>query len=443
MMSSFLTELHRRINEHRACLNKAGVIHMQFLENPTKSLIREEIRCYKQAAELCGQIASLYDYSDIQCAEWLQKQGQHEQKLRELLDIHDNGLPNKTDVDDAIPTPKAAESKVANTGTQTKTGKGGARTSDSEISQETVDSWFKRGKDRPKHGFSAVVGMEEVKKKLQECVQDVASSQVNAYLEMGRVHSFFFYGPPGCGKTFITEAFVHELGEKYEYMYLTGADIHQSLVGTAEKVVKRAFEEAKKQPCILFIDEIDSVCRNRSQPNLPTHAMDTTAAFLNGYNSLTKSENPVIFIGATNYPDKVDGAMLDRVELIKVPLPDLKLRAHTFEMAFSRKSENGVEKLLDNEPGFSYADMAEETDNFSQRDCNRLVAMIKRAIKDDLNHIYKGDGDAMVAAMQNKQYLLKRQIFMDTLKNYHPSRKEEMIRNLDKWDDDFQKRFDE
>lgn len=434
MTSSFFTELHRRVNEHRACLNKAEAIHAQFLANPTKSLIREEIRCYKLAAELCGQIASLYDYSDAQCTEWLQKQGQHERKLRELLYIHDNGLPQKNETDDTVPIQKAASAKSTNVNTETNSGKGGSKSPASEVSQELVNSWFK---ERPSHSFSDVAGMEELKEKLRACVQDVAASRVNKYLKMDVVHSFFLYGPPGCGKTFVTEAFIHELmGDNYKYMFLSGGDVHQSLVGMSEKVVERAFKEAQENaPCILFIDEIDSVCRNRSQPHLPAHAMNTTTAFLNGYNTLTKSEEPVIFIGATNYPNMVDSAMLDRVELIKVPLPDLEVRTFTFEKAFK--------KILANEPGFSYADMAEETDNFSQRDCKRLISMVKRAVKDDLTNIYKGDGDAMVAAMENKQYLLKRQIFMDTLKSYHPSRKEEILRNLDKWDADFQKSIDE
>lgn len=432
MTSNFITELHRLVNEHRACMNKAEAIHTQFLENPTKSLIREEIRCYKLAAELCGQIAGLYNYSDAQCAEWLQKQGQHERKLRELMHIHDHGLPQKTEVDDSLPTQKGG--KAANTDTNTNSGKGGSKSPGSEVSQELVDSWFK---DRPAHSFSDVAGMEELKEKLRACVQDVAASRVNKYLKMDVVHSFFLYGPPGCGKTFVTEAFIHELmGDSYKYMFLSGGDIHQSLVGMSEKVVERAFKEAQENaPCIFFIDEIDSVCRNRSQPYLPSHAMNTTTAFLNGYNSLTKSEEPVIFIGATNYPDMVDSAMLDRVELIKVPLPDLEVRTFTFEKAFK--------KILANEDGFTYAEMAEETDNYSQRDCKRLISMVKRAIKDDLTAIYKDDGDAMVAAMENKEYRLKRQTFMDTLKEYHPSRKEEILRNLDKWDADFQKSADE
>lgn len=431
MNSSFVSDLHRLVNEYRACNNKAEAIHAKFLAEPSKSLIREEVKARKNAAEICGRLAGMYDYSQAECSEWMGKQAEQEKKLRDLVYIHDHGLPQKQEVDDSLPTAAPRQARE----TDKKPGsKGGGKTPNDEVPQEMVDGWFK---PRPAHSFDNVAGMEELIEKLRACVQDVSASRVNAYLGMEVVHSFFLYGPPGCGKTFVTQAFIHELmGSDYSYMFLSGGDIHQSLVGMSEKVVERAFKEAQAHaPCILFIDEIDSVCRNRSQPHLPTHAMNTTTAFLNGYNALLESKEPVIFIGATNYPDMVDNAMLDRVELVKVPLPDLTVRTFTFRKAF--------EKIFGNEEGFSYEDMADETDNYSQRDCKRLISMIKRAVKDDLKERYNDDADAMIKAMENKEYLLTRQLFMDTLKKYHPSRKEEMLRNLDKWDADFQKGMDE
>ena len=61
MSSSFVTDLHRLINEYRACTNKAEAIHDKFCAEPSKSLIREEIKCRKNAAELCGKLAGMYD----------------------------------------------------------------------------------------------------------------------------------------------------------------------------------------------------------------------------------------------------------------------------------------------------------------------------------------------------------------------------------------------
>ena len=118
----------------------------------------------------------------------------------------------------------------------------------------------------------------------------------------------------------------------YKYLKLCGADILSRFVGDGEKVVKRLFEEARDNaPCIVFVDEIDGVCKDRNLPNLPEYSRTLTTAFLEGYNSIIettlKSEEnqepkPIIFIGATNYPGLVDNAMMDRVELLRVPLPD-------------------------------------------------------------------------------------------------------------------------
>ena len=105
---------------------------------------------------------------------------------------------------------------------------------------------------------------------------------------MKNLHSYFFVGPPGCGKTFIIKAFAKELAEKdYKYIALEGSDILSRYVGDAEKIVTRVFEEAEKQDkCIVFIDEVDGVCKNRSKSNLPEYAASLTTAFLTGYNRI-------------------------------------------------------------------------------------------------------------------------------------------------------------
>ena len=108
-----------------------------------------------------------------------------------------------------------------------------------------------------------------IRDRLNDCVQDIASEELNEYLDISTVQSFFFYGPPGCGKTFIIKAFAHELMQKgYRYMKLESSDVHSKFSGEADKIVKRAFAEALEEPTILFMDEIDGICQSRSMPNL-------------------------------------------------------------------------------------------------------------------------------------------------------------------------------
>lgn len=424
MRSDYIAEVSRLANEYKALTVQAKALRTENGNVPT----RREAECYKRAAEVCSRLANL-SVGEAR-SHWVECETDASLRLREIsnyamsLNAQKNGETG-TAKGDAAPAAKGGEKN---------TEKNGGKKEKGAVSQEVVDGWFKSA---PKHGFEAVAGMEELIDKLRGCVRDVAASKLNEYLGMSMVHSFFFYGPPGCGKTFISQAFAHELMKMdYQYMSLSGGDIHNSLVGESEKYVERAFREAaQRAPCIMFFDEIDSVCRNRSMPNVPAHAMSTTTAFLTGYNDITHSDKPIIFIGATNYPNLVDNAMMDRVELIKLPLPDLKVREHSFEMNFS--------KLLRNEDGFTYADMADMTDNYNQRDIRRLTDKIKRIIKDELTDAYGQDEAAAVEALQSGAFRMTRQMFTRAVNSYQPSKKDDIIRSLDAWDDTQQKRMED
>ena len=215
---------------------------------------------------------------------------------------------------------KNSEKKEKDTKTLQKPAGGGKSggSSGGGVPDETVETWFK---EAPKHSFQDVSGMAQLKEQLRECIADSQLSRLKSYMKMEQLHSYFFIGPPGCGKTYIIEAFAHELmDQNYKYLSLVGSDILSRFVGEAEKIITRLFEEAEKNaPCIVFIDEVDGVCKNRSQPMLPEYAASLTTAFLTGYNRINSSDKPIIFIGATNYPNQVDNAMLDRVELVRVP----------------------------------------------------------------------------------------------------------------------------
>lgn len=413
MASMYIAEMSRLDNEYRALMVQAQTIRSANNNAPS----RAEAEKYKIAAEICGQMANMSVGAERD--HWVARQNEASQRLRDIS-IRMN--------------PKAAENIAQKHASNKETeSASAARPKKKEaVSQETVDSWFK---NTPKHGFDAVSGMEDVKAQLQECVKDVAASELNRYLGMDMVHSFFFYGLPGCGKTFIVEAFAAELVKQgYKYMSLSGGDIHSSLVGEAEKIVERAFREAEENaPCIMFVDEIDSVCRNRSLPNVPAHAMSTTTAFLTGYNGITESEKPIIFIGATNYPNLVDSAMMDRVELIKIPLPDAEARAHAFEMKFA-----GV---IQNECSFTYRDMGDMTVNYNYRDIKRLVSKIKRLIKNAVMVEYGGGAEA-VQAIESGRFVLTREMFEKAFDSYQPSKKDEGLRELDAWDESMRKLAD-
>lgn len=255
---------------------------------------------------------------------------------------------------------------------------------------------------------------------------------------MENLHSYFFIGPPGCGKTYMIEAFAHELMDKnYAYLSVTGSDILSKYVGEAEKMVTKLFETAEKHvPCILFIDEIDGVCRNRSLPNLPEYASSITTSFLTAYNRINSSRNreKIIFIGATNYPDRVDNAMLDRVELIRVPLPDEKARG----FAFARKLSKRVQLA----PGFTYEDMAGATKDYNYRDIDRLAVRVKEIIIEQVMEKFQ-DEDRAIDALKSGKFCLSGEIFERAQSECLPTPKDDILRNLDEWEKKFRQGAEE
>ncbi len=300
-----------------------------------------------------------------------------------------------------------------------------AKDSQDEISEETIGKWFR---ESPKHSFEDVAGMGALKEQLKECAVDTHLSEIRKYLDMKQLHSFFFIGPPGCGKTFIIEAFAHELMQKdYKYLSVDASAILSRYVGDAEKTITRLFEEAEKAaPCILFLDEVDGVCKNRSLPDLPVWASNMTTAFLTAYNRINSSDKPIIFIGATNYPSQVDNAMLDRVQIIRVPFPDRDARAAAFHRAF--------DKIFVIEEGFGAEEMAARTNTYNYRDIDRLCELIKKAVLKEVMEKYGNEAEA-VRALQSGEYKLTDELFSTVQAGYVPSPKEEIIRELD----DFEK----
>lgn len=288
-----------------------------------------------------------------------------------------------------------------------------------------VTGWFK---EAPKQSFADVSGMTELKEQLRGCIQDLRIAELKAYLKMKQIHSFFFYGPPGCGKTYIIKAFAHELMDKdYKFLSLEGSDILSKYVGDAEKIVAQVFEEAQKNaPCIVFFDEVDGVCKSRSLPDLPNYAASLTTAFLTGYNRIDESEKPIIFIGATNYPRQVDNAMLDRVELIRVPLPDADARAAKFA--------RDLEGLVPLEDGLTYARMAQETETYNYRDIDRLIAKMKTMMVKQLMKDYGTEAKAL-AALKAGEYKISVALFDEARHSCLPTPKDGILREIDQWEE--------
>lgn len=397
-----IQNVNRLNNEYRAYIYEAE----SYRTAQAGVASREEGLSYQRAAQICSQLASLTTGTEAQY--WMKNQAACETKMRQIWAEMNSGVQKKEPA-----AGKPAPQKPA------------ARKDD--VPQETVNNWYK---EDPGYGFDQVSGMDDVKLMLSDCVRDASMEALNRYLKIPSMKSFFFYGPPGCGKTYIIEAFAHELMQQgYKFMSLSSADIHSKFSGEADKIVRRAFREAvDNAPCILFMDEVDGVCQNRNLPNLSDFNMQLTTTFLTAYNGLSRAnaeEKSVIFIGATNYPANVDAAMLDRVELVRIPLPEEEVRSQVFRSA--------LENIVRLEPGLGWLDMAVATEGYNQRDVKAIIEKLKKLIR-----VGAADGctsgEEAVSRLQDGAFCLTRQMFDQAMQAYVPTPKDDIERRLNEFE---------
>lgn len=333
----------------------------------------KEAEYYDQATKTCDQIMAMSIAERAIHAKWMSRKKECLRIIEEIADVL-APIPPAPAVP-STPAPAAAKATVKPQAEPTKTASNFVtRNACDDVSAETIEKWYK---DKPSKGFEDITGMENLKERLLKETSQVGWDLVDDQLKIPSVQSYFFYGPPGTGKTSIIRAFAHEMMEKNEnfhFIQLLGGDIHASLVGVAEKTVQIAFKEAvDNEPCLIFIDEIENVCVDRNKNNIQGHEARLTVAFLEAYNILLESGKRVVFMGATNHPGQVDSAMMDRIKLVKVPLPDETARAKYFTKTFDN---------LVLEEGFTIDDMVDCTDNYSYRDLKRLVESIAMKMKD-------------------------------------------------------------
>uniref|UniRef100_A0A6G1SKM8 ATPase family AAA domain-containing protein 1-B n=1 Tax=Aceria tosichella TaxID=561515 RepID=A0A6G1SKM8_9ACAR len=170
------------------------------------------------------------------------------------------------------------------------------------------------------------------------------------------------HGPPGCGKTMLAKATAREAGARF--INLEAAMLTDKWYGETQKLAKAVFTLAKKiQPCIIFIDEIDSFLRSRDTHDHEATAM-VKALFMTLWDGLeTDSDCQIIVMGATNRPRDVDRAILRRMPaMYLINLPDASKRrdilAHMIDPD-SVASDVRLERLAELTEDFSGSDLRE------------------------------------------------------------------------------------
>ncbi len=421
---------------------------------------KEEAVYYRDAAKVCEEIRDMNRSQRAVYNSWDGRAKDCRERMEEIMIALNPALaappapaaaPASPFMQQTAPPPAARPAAqaapaapAAPVGGEAKPGRGVPKTTASgfttynavkDVPADTIESWYKA---QPAKGFESVSGMQELKERLMEVADNVGWTKTDEALGTSPVKTLFFYGPPGTGKSYIINAFAHELMDQgYKFLKLVGGDIHASLVGVAEKIVKIAFQEAvDNAPCILFIDEFDDVCLDRSLPGVEGHEKRLTVAFLQAYDALLAAQAPVILIGATNHPMKVDEAMLSRIVLMRMPLPDKPMRLEYFGDKFSLYTLEGL----------TIDDMAEMTDNYSFRDLSKVLNHVAERMKalgkeqfsvmDANGELDREASDARIAdALKSGDLKLSRELFETALQTCPPSNNDKIMEELAEFED--------
>ncbi len=238
--------------------------------------------------------------------------------------------------------------------------------------------------DQIKVTFADVAGVEEAKEEVEEMVDFLKDPAKYQKLGGKIPRGALMVGPPGTGKTLLARAIAGEA--KVPFFSISGSDFVEMFVGVGASRVRDMFEQAKKHaPCIIFIDEIDAVGRQRGAGLGGGHdereqTLNQLLVEMDGF----EGNEGIIVIAATNRPDVLDKALLrpgrfDRQ--VTVGLPDIRGREQILKVHLKKVPTDDdviIKYIAQGTPGFSGADLANlvnEAALFAARNDKRLVTM--------------------------------------------------------------------
>ena len=214
-------------------------------------------------------------------------------------------------------------------------------------------------------GFAAVAGMEELKQLMrEEVIEPLHNPEEYHRYGVTIPNGMLLYGPPGCGKTFFAKHFAEEVG--FNFMCITPATLKSRYVNATQENIAKMFKEAEeKAPTVIFIDEMNELVPNRDSGDV--HEMSKSAVNEMLAQMDRTGEKGVFIIGATNYPNMIDPAILRAGRLDKkyyIGVPDAEARAALFKLYLEKRPYDF---------GLDYQLLADMTKNYVSADIQLIV----------------------------------------------------------------------
>ena len=287
-------------------------------------------------------------------AEYLadQKSGEQAQKWRNLADKSRQKIQRTNNLDN----------------NSTDRARGRRNRSSSKNTEEISDQGPVQFREPPDLSFDEVGGMHNLIATFNDSIiNQVEDSPYREPLGVSPTNGVLLHGPPGTGKTYISKALAGELG--YNYASVKASDLFNRYVGDTEKNIDALFQQIEEnQPCLVFIDELESIASSRQSLADTTGSQAYTQAvsqMLQGLQDLQGTD--AVVVAATNMLDSVDGAIRRSGrfdEKIEVPPPDKEARQEILQIHLREKETEGT---------FNWEKLAEVTDGFTAADLKKCV----------------------------------------------------------------------
>jgi len=245
--------------------------------------------------------------------------------------------------------------------------------------------------ERPDVHWTDIGGLEVAKRELREAVEWPLKFG-KLFDRMGAVppKGVLLYGPPGTGKTMLAKAVATE--SEANFISVKGPEFLSKWVGESEKAVRETFRKARQAaPCVIFMDEIDSIAPSRGGGEADSHVTERVISQLLTEMDGLEGLQDVVVVAATNRIDMLDEALLrpgrfDR--LVKVPQPDLEARKQILSIHTAKKplaDDVDLDELARRTEGFNGADLAAVTNEAVMSTIRMMVETGKEVTDKDID----------------------------------------------------------